>query len=313
MTVEPMTSPLPLPSSTSTASAALELMISAPSAAKQAPQRNAMSSSRGGSGSQRSIQRNVATTGPTGKQRAQRSDHDPAQPHASADQPQHDQAADAERDQRDDGRQHAPALALLRGQRRGGAAGQEDPRGLRHGARAYGAGRGSGSFVIVGRAAAVFQPERPADEHERAAEPDGRGRRVRRGGLDRSGLGGGEDQQAEPRSPDDRARHRRRLRQEHRTGGDQRLDGPGARLVADAGPQRAAADGLRGPEHGQRDAAEQREPGERGVGQPDGEVGQHRDDEADGEQVARARRGHGVPPRPCATVPRVRRAWGRAG
>src|SRR5205085_2172505 len=63
---EPTTSPLPLPRISSTTYAALELISSAESAAKQAPHRNAMSSSRGGSGSQRSIQRNVATTGPTG-------------------------------------------------------------------------------------------------------------------------------------------------------------------------------------------------------------------------------------------------------
>src|SRR5882757_455626 len=54
------------PSTLEVASSALLFRISAASVAKQAPQRNATSNIRGGSGSQRSIHRNAQTTGPTG-------------------------------------------------------------------------------------------------------------------------------------------------------------------------------------------------------------------------------------------------------
>ena len=62
----PTMSPLPRPSTWSAISAALELITSAVSAAKPAPHRNANSSNRGGSGSQRSSHRKAATTRATG-------------------------------------------------------------------------------------------------------------------------------------------------------------------------------------------------------------------------------------------------------
>src|SRR2546423_5375454 len=59
-------SPFPLPSNRSPTASAVLLISSAVIVATQAPQPKASHSSFAGSGSQRSTQRNAATTGPTG-------------------------------------------------------------------------------------------------------------------------------------------------------------------------------------------------------------------------------------------------------
>src|SRR4051794_14468827 len=59
-------SPFPLPSRRSPTTSAVLLISNAVIVATQAPQPKATQSSRAGSGSQRSTQRNAATTGPTG-------------------------------------------------------------------------------------------------------------------------------------------------------------------------------------------------------------------------------------------------------
>jgi hypothetical protein len=65
-TVADRKSPPPSPSTASPATRAVELINNEDSVATHAPQPNAASSSRGGSGSQRSIHRNAPTTNATG-------------------------------------------------------------------------------------------------------------------------------------------------------------------------------------------------------------------------------------------------------
>ena len=156
----------------------------------------------------------------------------PPSAHARADQPEDDQPADAQRDQPDDGSEHAPALALLRGQRGGGAAGQEHTRGLGHGARAYASGRSGSSGVRQQCSSHSAPPTSTSAQPSPTAAAAVSARR----GLDRSGLRGGEDQQPQPCPADDRARHRRRLRHQHRARGDQRLDGRRCRARGGSGP-----------------------------------------------------------------------------
>ena len=146
------------------------------SAATQAPQRKANSSSRGGSGSQRSIHRNAATTGPTGSSAHSAPTRTPPTPTLAAHQTEHDQPADAQRDQtRAPGRARRAAAAP--GWAMGPRPGRPGSWTAAYGAPVTGARRPFTRSGSAGDSSSGVRQHRsshsaPADQPERADQPD---------------------------------------------------------------------------------------------------------------------------------------------